>query len=117
MILLIIYVLVYLMTRTPPRSTLFPYTTLFRSQQRRRVRSVKRRGCDRGDHQLHEHFEPSAYDWRGLAREKSGRTRPAHQTVGEDQSCSRLESRDRLFASCWPHAVFGQIEFSPGRLL
>src|SRR2546429_6461934 len=57
------------------------------------------------------YFEPSAYDWRGLAREKSGRTRPAHQTVGEDQSCSRLESRDRLFASRWPHAVFGQIEF------
>src|SRR3712207_8027364 len=32
------------MIRRPPRSTLFPYTTLFRSQARRTVRGL--RGCD-----------------------------------------------------------------------
>src|SRR5438034_1619603 len=47
------------MSRPPPRSTLFPYTTLFRSvrrvrpsAQRRRERARRRRGCggpERGD--------------------------------------------------------------------
>src|SRR6266496_4485765 len=32
----------FLMTRRPPRSTLFPYTTLFRSPRRRRRRSPAR---------------------------------------------------------------------------
>src|SRR5438445_13343186 len=34
----------YLMMRRPPRSTLFPYTTLFRSEE---VESVVRRGAGR----------------------------------------------------------------------
>src|SRR2546430_5145209 len=37
----------FLMIRRPPRSTLFPYTTLFRS---RRVRLARRRG---GEHRRH----------------------------------------------------------------
>src|SRR5256885_11301164 len=32
------------MIRRPPRSTLFPYTTLFRSASRRRVRNASRSG-------------------------------------------------------------------------
>src|SRR3712207_7413060 len=32
------------MIRRPPRSTLFPYTTLFRSARQRRRRSLRRRG-------------------------------------------------------------------------
>src|SRR5260370_3609977 len=35
------------MIRRPPRSTLFPYTTLFRSRRGRRVRVVVRRDVDR----------------------------------------------------------------------
>src|SRR4029078_6053666 len=36
----------FLMIRRPPRSTLFPYTTLFRSvRTRHEARSVRRRGC------------------------------------------------------------------------
>src|SRR6266446_8857073 len=38
----------FLMIRRPPRSTLFPYTTLFRSRRRRRpltCSSCRRRGC------------------------------------------------------------------------
>src|SRR2546428_5163049 len=34
------------MIRRPPRSTLFPYTTLFRSFAQRRVRLLGRRGVD-----------------------------------------------------------------------
>src|SRR5208283_104041 len=35
----------FLMIRRPPRSTLFPYTTLFRSCRRRRVRPPPCREC------------------------------------------------------------------------
>src|SRR5687768_18474679 len=35
----------FLMIRRPPRSTLFPYTTLFRSRRRRRSRSPISRCC------------------------------------------------------------------------
>src|SRR2546422_6500554 len=40
----------FLMIRRPPRSTLFPYTTLFRSsnKQRRRLNSTRRRPVSRG---------------------------------------------------------------------
>src|SRR5436309_13575785 len=35
----------FLMIRRPPRSTLFPYTTLFRSDRRRHVRARTPRAC------------------------------------------------------------------------
>src|SRR3712207_8535894 len=35
------------MIRRPPRSTLFPYTTLFRSRGRRAVRRARRAGAER----------------------------------------------------------------------
>src|SRR2546425_10349787 len=35
------------MIRRPPRSTLFPYTTLFRSRQQRRLESLERIGLER----------------------------------------------------------------------
>src|SRR2546425_6489927 len=55
------------MIRRPPRSTLFPYTTLFRSRsQRRRVQCVEadrqRLGVDPFDHQLRG-GEPSRSWW------------------------------------------------------
>src|SRR2546427_2335828 len=37
------------MIRRPPRSTLFPYTTLFRSRPRRHWRAERLRGDGRGD--------------------------------------------------------------------
>src|SRR2546427_6656153 len=40
----------FLMIRRPPRSTLFPYTTLFRSRA-----SAKRPGQDRFGQPIHEH--------------------------------------------------------------
>src|SRR2546425_10410783 len=44
---LYVYELMYffLMIRRPPRSTLFPYTTLFRSRRRRRGRDLSRAGA------------------------------------------------------------------------
>src|SRR5215203_1461574 len=39
----------FLMIRRPPRSTLFPYTTLFRSRARVRAKPSSRRGLPSGD--------------------------------------------------------------------
>src|SRR5471030_3428372 len=43
LVYLLYFVFFFLMIRRPPRSTLFPYTTLFRSENRRITR------CDFGD--------------------------------------------------------------------
>src|SRR5215510_16149594 len=46
----------FLMIRRPPRSTLFPYTTLFRSGDRSRHRAGRvLRVCDRDDARSEEH--------------------------------------------------------------
>src|SRR5215217_8369394 len=47
----------FLMIRRPPRSTLFPYTTLFRSRRPRRWRRIRgggRRGCRRSEEHTSE---------------------------------------------------------------
>src|SRR2546429_2563089 len=44
----------FLMIRRPPRSTLFPYTTLFRSQEPRFLRDVPRRVAGEGQARLRE---------------------------------------------------------------
>src|SRR5689334_24020075 len=44
----VLYVFFFLMIRRPPRSTLFPYTTLFRSHKRREVHAWG--GCRQRSH-------------------------------------------------------------------
>src|SRR2546430_9000278 len=46
------YLFFFLMIRRPPRSTLFPYTTLFRSLARQRMLELER--CDQRGRQLVE---------------------------------------------------------------
>src|SRR3712207_9408896 len=58
------------MIRRPPRSTLFPYTTLFRSRLPQVIRRSAGRGLDRGRHQ-HADLVPVA-DGDGLAAEPAG---------------------------------------------
>src|SRR2546427_8564454 len=50
MLLSIFYVIFFLMIRRPPRSTLFPYTTLFRSGQGRRAPTADPGGRDGARH-------------------------------------------------------------------
>src|SRR5256885_8619782 len=59
------------MIRRPPRSTLFPYTTLFRSREQRR------RSHDPLDRGLHEGRRGD----RGAAREAPGGDQPAEHPV------------------------------------
>ena len=60
---------------------------------------------DRRDHQLHQHFESVADARRRPAREKSGRARPDHQALGENQLRARIESRHRLHRKSRPVAL------------
>src|SRR3712207_7522387 len=73
------------MIRRPPRSTLFPYTTLFRSRQRRQPRLRRRRARAR-----HRHPGRGRRDDRrdgGLARDPGERS---------EEHTSELQSRQYL---------------------
>src|SRR3712207_8504313 len=76
------------MTRRPPRSTLFPYTTLFRSRARAREPALVR--------------QQHAVQGRGVlpvAHRGGGRRPDAHEKDGEERSeehTSELQSRQYL---------------------
>src|SRR2546430_8274583 len=71
------------MIRRPPRSTLFPYTTLFRSQFRV---PGPRRGDDRPD---------AVYSGRGARREYTASGRSSPVTRSEEHT-SELQSQSNL---------------------
>ena len=60
------------------------------------LRGARRRGADRGDHELHQHVEPCGADRRGPARAQRASARPDVQAMGEDQPRAGLARRDRL---------------------
>src|SRR2546430_3858437 len=68
------------MIRRPPRSTLFPYTTLFRSRDRRR-----RVGKQQRDHR-HQLL------LRGAERRRGEELRRQHAVVLQDRKSTRLNS-------------------------
>src|ERR1043165_10151533 len=84
----------FLMIRRPPRSTLFPYTTLFRSALWRRHGCGERRPRPRGDRRSEEHT--SELQSRGLIsyavfclkkkkKQKIQHTRTAHSYISNSQ--------------------------------
>src|SRR3989442_5148461 len=76
------------MIRRPPRSTLFPYTTLFRSQGPERARPPERRGVGR---QIEE--VPVPVLARPASRQER-RDRP--RAVRSEEHTSELQSRPHL---------------------
>src|SRR3712207_7103647 len=78
------------MIRRPPRSTLFPYTTLFRSRPRRRRREPRRR---RHAPRLARHTRPPRARTRParLRRKASGLRR-----LRSEEHTSELQSRQYL---------------------
>src|SRR2546430_17310547 len=70
----------FLMIRRPPRSTLFPYTTLFRSQT---VQAIRCRGQIRG--------APVTVSWKGRVPEDVRDFRPPC-IPGRDRKSTRLNS-------------------------
>src|SRR5205809_8046369 len=85
----------FLMIRRPPRSTLFPYTTLFRS---RRQRAGKRDqpGCRRGDDRTrrrHERGVPQAADRRRVRDRKSTRLNSSHGYISYAVFCLKKKKK------------------------
>src|SRR2546422_3192184 len=79
-----IFFFFFLMIRRPPRSTLFPYTTLFRSQ--RRAPAASRR------HALGEHVDDRVEVLAGEPAEGPGPTNQREQLVHQDRKSTRLNS-------------------------
>src|SRR2546430_12870197 len=79
------------MIRRPPRSTLFPYTTLFRSQPEREVRVKLRRGYRADDRPLAQRprLERLAHQ---RAVHGAIRQRRHHVREREDRKSTRLNS-------------------------
>src|SRR3712207_6899401 len=84
----------FLMIRRPPRSTLFPYTTLFRSErdERRRARRRHRRRGGRLRHGLRAEQGRRP----GHARRARGRRVPGVGVVRSEEHTSELQSRQYL---------------------
>src|SRR5256885_16951388 len=84
---LFLFFFFFLMIRRPPRSTLFPYTTLFRS--RRRTSAIHRSSCAIAR-------PSSSADRRGVIRSSST------ATGRRDRKSTRLDSRHLVIS----YAVF-----------
>src|SRR3712207_8860332 len=83
------------MIRRPPRSTLFPYTTLFRSHRDPRDRGADRRGQARGAAGSQDPALSLAAELRGGA--VHGHARPVRQARGRsEEHTSELQSRQYL---------------------
>src|SRR2546425_9552522 len=78
----------FLMIRRPPRSTLFPYTTLFRSQARRVARAIVR---ERQVHRLETTGQLAAVIARVIPRH--GKRRRSEEHTSELQSLAYLVCR------------------------
>src|SRR2546422_2060199 len=80
----------FLMIRRPPRSTLFPYTTLFRSRARLRVRAAVQApdrpgGATRGPGPPHRVGGGSVDELGAVQRAQLPRRRPAHRPVARGE--------------------------------
>ena len=75
-----------------------------RDEGRRNVRSARRRGADRGDHELHQHVQPVRDDRRRSARAERRGARPAGAAMGQNQPGPRLSRRQQLSRSDRAHA-------------
>src|SRR5256885_16331243 len=87
--------LFFLMIRRPPRSTLFPYTTLFRSRNQRAVLPVR---------VAHQPNHALPHLVRGLVGKRDGQDAWAGHPVGvdEDRKSTRLNSSHLVIS----YAVF-----------
>src|SRR3712207_8896564 len=92
------------MIRRPPRSTLFPYTTLFRSRQRvgeRRARDVRAQDPRRDLlHELGREADGLGVE-RGIALRdrKSTRLNSSHANISYAVFCLKKKKKDFYFAS------------------
>src|SRR2546427_8378359 len=88
------FIFFFLMIRRPPRSTLFPYTTLFRSLVHLRGDGGAG-GADR--HGRSERPMPALLDQRGDLRDrKSTRLNSSHSQISYAVFCLKKKKKDNL---------------------
>src|SRR2546430_14122130 len=96
----LIYIFFFLMIRRPPRSTLFPYTTLFRSRERRAgVCSTTPRPPDRDQQARGRQWPASTPTARREARaacldRKSTRLNSSHSQISYAVFCLKKKKPD-----------------------
>src|SRR2546421_7604825 len=94
---LLVFFFFFLMIRRPPRSTLFPYTTLFRSPPIRATRSESRKVCRRSAAVSRKARSPTAWPAASFTPFRSSRsanaTRPCSRS---EEHTSELQSRSDL---------------------
>src|SRR5256885_6419990 len=100
---LFVFLFFFLMIRRPPRSTLFPYTTLFRSVDRRVFSVVNLREADSTDDQYWKSRTPDKrFEALELDR-KSTRLNSSHLVISYAVFC--LKKKKRPFACPQPVLV------------
>src|SRR2546430_8225344 len=98
-----VYLFFFLMIRRPPRSTLFPYTTLFRSRYggdrgaRRQRRETARRRCGGGGAGLRASGSSPAPSPVLRSRDrKSTRLNSSHSQISYAVFCLKKKKRNRV---------------------
>src|SRR5256885_8319376 len=81
------------MIRRPPRSTLFPYTTLFRSRRRHHVAEL-------GDRRVREHALDVAFDARHGRRKQRGQRADARDEYEHARHQRSEEHTSELQSPC-----------------
>src|SRR5437667_7915530 len=84
-------IIFFLMIRRPPRSTLFPYTTLFRSRLQRRTKAPD--GTDQARHPAQGFLFPGCFQPLRQDR-KSTRLNSSHITISYAVFCLKKKSED-----------------------
>src|SRR3712207_7739573 len=82
------------MIRRPPRSTLFPYTTLFRSRVHRRERHALHRGCVLRVGPLCQVRDEASEVHRRVRLDQ------VHREIDEDRKSTRLNSSHAQYLVC-----------------
>src|SRR5438105_11716076 len=90
------------MIRRPPRSTLFPYTTLFRSHQRhhrldRAARAARRTAAGRAG--LWQAAAEARPDQQPCGDRKSTRLNSSHEWISYAVFCLKKKNKEKSYAS------------------
>src|SRR3712207_6979490 len=94
------------MIRRPPRSTLFPYTTLFRSVDQHRPQGRQRDAVDQVRQEDHEAQQEQAVEEVRVADRKSTRLNSSHANISYAVFCLKKKTKPNTSTPFRMHTVF-----------
>src|SRR5258708_10756210 len=92
------------MIRRPPRSTLFPYTTLFRSDEKQSIFSFQGAAPHEFDlrrRALRKKFEDAGLKFDPISDRKSTRLNSSHQIISYAVFCLKKKKYDTKRGTCY----------------